>query len=373
MFQPLAVALAAFLLAAPALAAPAGKGGSAPATPVVTAPVVRKPMPLMLGSIGTVQPLNVVSVRPRIEGEIVHMAFREGQEVREGDVLFELDARTVEVQLRQAEAALARDRAQLKRAEADAKRYAELLKGGVSPPQKAEEAAATLAALEASIKAGEAAVAQARLSLSYATIRAPIAGRTGAVPAKIGNLVRPGDGAPLVTITQVRPITVSFSLPERHLPLLRRALAAAEPAPVRAALPQSDEPPAVGALSFIDSAVDPATGTIALKASFDNDDGRLWPGSFVSVEIQASLDPNAVVVPAHAVQSGQSGSFVFVVTPSHTAELRPVKVARVYNGEAVISDGLTGGEQVVVDGQFRLYSGAPVRDKTSAELSEKRS
>lgn len=372
MLKPATVALAAILLAAPALAAPAGKGGSAPATPVVTAPVVRKPMPLMLGSIGTVQPLNVVSVRPRIEGEILRMAFGEGQEVREGDVLFELDARSVEVQLRQAEAALARDRAQLKRAEADARRYAELLKGGVSPPQKAEEAAATLAALEASIKSGEAAVAQARLGLSYATIRAPISGRTGAVPAKVGNLVRPGDG-PLVAITQIRPITVSFSLPERHLPLLRRALAADEPAPVRAVLPQSDEPPATGVLSFIDSAVDPATGSIALKASFANEDSRLWPGSFVSVEIQAALDPDAVVVPAHAVQSGQAGSFVYVVTPDNTAELRLVKVARVYNGEAVIGDGLKGGERVVVDGQFRLFSGAPVRDKTPAETGEKRS
>lgn len=372
MLRIFAAALAGLLLATPTLAAPAGKSPSTQATPVVTAPAVRKPMPLMLSSIGTVQPPNIVSIRPRIEGEIVRMAFEEGQEVREGEVLFELDARTVQVQLRQAEAALARDEAQLKRAQADAKRYAELLKSGSTPPQKAEEAIAAAAVLEASIKADEAAIAQARLNLSYATIGAPISGRTGAVPAKVGNLVRPTDQTPLVTITQVRPITVSFSLPEKHLPLLRRAAAGSAPVPVRAALPQTAEKPVDGSLSFIDSAVDPATGTILLKASFANEDGRLWPGSFVSVEIQAAIDPEAVVVPAHAVQSSQAGAFVYVVTPEQTADMRLVKVARVHNGEAIIGEGLKGGEQVVIDGQFRLFSGAPVRDRTPAEQSEKR-
>ena len=205
------ILLAALLLATPALAAP--DKPAQPPTAVITAPVVRKAVPLLLSSIGTVQPLNVVAVRPRIEGEMVRMGFEEGQEVTAGQVLFELDRRSVEVQLAQAEAALARDQAQLRRAQADAKRYAELLKSGSTPPQKAEEMLATAATAEANLKADQAAIAQARLSLSYATIRAPISGRTGAVPAKLGNLLRPTDSAPLVTITQVRPITVSFSLP----------------------------------------------------------------------------------------------------------------------------------------------------------------
>lgn len=363
--------VAVLVLAAPALAAGGGKP-TAQVVPVVTAPAVRKAMPLLLSSIGTVQPLNVVAVRPRIEGEIVRMGFQEGQEVVEGQVLFELDRRTVEVQLAQAEAALARDQAQLKRAQADARRYAELLKSGSTPPQKAEEAVATAAALEASLKLDQAAIAEARLSLSYATIRAPIAGRTGAVPAKLGNLVRPSDQAPLVTITQIRPITVSFSLPEKSLPMLRRATVGNVTVPVRASLPQTGEPAVQGVLSFIDSAIDPATGTIALKASFSNDDDRLWPGSFVSVEVQAAVDPDAVVVPSQAVQSSQAGSFVYVVTPDKTAEMRLVTVARVHDGEAIIGQGLKGGEQVVIDGQFRLFSGAPVRDRTPAEQAEKR-
>ncbi len=363
------ILLAALLLATPALAAP--DKPAQPPTAVITAPVVRKAVPLLLSSIGTVQPLNVVAVRPRIEGEMVRMGFEEGQEVTAGQVLFELDRRSVEVQLAQAEAALARDQAQLRRAQADAKRYAELLKSGSTPPQKAEEMLATAATAEANLKADQAAIAQARLSLSYATIRAPISGRTGAVPAKLGNLLRPTDSAPLVTITQVRPITVSFSLPEKTLPMLRRATASGA-VPVRVRLPQTTEKPVEGSLSFIDSAVDPTTGTIALKATFTNDDGRLWPGGFVAVEVQAAIDPEAVVVPSQAVQSSQAGSFVYLVTPEKTAELRPVTVARIQDGEAIIGQGLQGGELVVIDGQFRLFSGAPVRDRTPAEQGDKR-
>lgn len=368
--KPLPLFFAALLLASPAL----GAGGkpALQAAPVVTTLAVRKSMPLLLSSIGTVQPLNVVAVRPRIEGEMMRMGFQEGQEVAEGQILFELDRRTVEVQLAQAEAAQARDQAQLKHALADARRYADLVKSGSAPPQKAEETLATAAGLEASLKSDQAAIAQARLGLSYATIRAPISGRTGAVPAKLGNLVRPTDSAPLVTITQIHPIAVSFTLPEKSLPLLRRAANTGKAGlPVRATLPQTGEAPVSGVLTFVDSAVDPTTGTITLKASFANDDNRLWPGSFVAVEVQAAVDPDAVVVPSQAVQSSQAGSFVYVVTPGKTAEMRPVTVARIQAGEAVIGGGLSGGEQVVIDGQFRLFPGAPVRERTAAEQAEK--
>lgn len=351
---------------------PAPDKAAARPLPVVTRPAEERPVDVRLSAVGNVQAMAVVPVRSRVEGEVVKVHFSEGQEVREGDPLFTLDARAAEAARRQAEAQLARDRAQLERARSDLERYTELLKVGSSTRQKLEQATADVAVLEAAVKADLAAIDTARLSVEYAAIRAPVSGRTGAINAKLGTLAKPGDGQPLVTITQMRPITVAFAVAESHLPRIRAALQSGPPS---VAVTSATDPglDARGMLTFIDSAIDTATGTIGLKATFANEDLRLWPGQFVTATLVLGTEAQALTVPAEAVQTGQTGAFVFVVGPESTAEIRPVAVDRVVDNWAVITKGLAPGDKVVVEGQMRLAPGLKVQEKDPAQAPAARS
>jgi multidrug efflux system membrane fusion protein len=334
------------------------RSGSEPPVPVTVATAVSKPMPLELRSIGTVQPSSSVTVRSRVDGILAKIHFREGQDVKEGNLLFTLDRGLLEAELRQARANLARSQAQLDNARKDAERYAELARKGFVAQQQADQTETAAAALAATVHADLAVVENARIQLGYATIRAPMSGRTGALLVHEGDLIKTNDTA-MVVVNRIRPIDVAFTLPERELPELQARSAAGDPM-VRAQAPQGDRPLGQGRFTFIDNRVDPVTGTIQLKASFPNDEGMLWPGQFVSVVLTLAVDPAATVVPTPAVQMGQAGRYVFVVKPDQTAELRPVSVAREVGEETVIARGVAPGETVVTDGQLRLIPGAKV-------------
>lgn len=304
----------------------------------------------------------MVPVRPRAEGEVLQVHISEGQEVAQGDVLFTLDARIAEANKRQAEANLARDRAQLDRARADLIRYQDLLKVGSATRQKVEQLQAETIQAESAVRADQAAIDNARLTMGYAIIKALVPGRTGTINAKLGSLAKPGDSQSMVTITQMRPINVSFSVAETALPRIRAAMTAA---PVEAVVTSTADPDlrAVGHLSFIDSAIDTTTGTIGLKANFANDDTRLWPGQFVNVTLTLGTETQALTIPAEAVQSGQNGTFVFTVDDQSKADIQTVQVDRVVDGTAVITQGLTPGTKVVVQGQMRIAPGLTVSER----------
>lgn len=330
--------------------------------PVVTRAAETRPMAIRVTAVGNVQSLSVVPVRPRVEGEVIKVHFTEGQEVTEGAPLFTLDFRAAEAAKRQAEANLARDRAQLERSRRDLDRYTQLLASGSATRQKVEQLTSDVGVYEAAIKADKANIDNAQLALDYAFITAPVSGRTGTINAKLGSLAKPGDSLPLVTITQMRPITVAFSVPETHLPRIRAAMAQA---PLEVTVSSTSDPDlnAVGRLTFVDSAIDMATGTIALKGTFANQDTRLWPGQYVNVALTLGTEAKALTVPAEAVQTGQTGQYVFVVTPEGKADLRAVTVDRFMEGAAVIRNGLSAGEKVVIEGQMRLGPGTRVTEK----------
>jgi len=320
--------------------------------------------PIEVSAIGTVQPIATVIIKSRVDGEIAKVHFEEGQEVKEGDLLFTLDNRAYQAQLAQSEANLRRDRAQLQRAQAEVKRQTELASRGVASAQKLEDVQTSVAVLQAAIDADEAAIENARVNLNYTAIRAPISGRTGSVNLKRGNLVKSNDttqqAVPLVTITQLRPIYVTFTVPEGHLADIRTATTSAQLLEVIATVPNERQTPVTGTLTFIDSQVDVATGTITLKAKFANEDTRLWPGQFVNVTLTVGMQANAVVVPSAAIQIGQNGPYVFVIKPDSTVELRLVRVNRTVDNKAVIDEGVAPGDRVVVDGQLRLNNGTRV-------------
>jgi membrane fusion protein, multidrug efflux system len=331
-----------------------------PTQPVVADVAVETPMPIQITTIGNVQSMATVLIKSRIDGQISQVHFKEGEEVREGDLLFSLDDRALRAQLAQSEAALDRDRASLQRAKLEVTRQSGLATRGVASAQKFEDVETSVAVLNATVRAGEAAVENARVNLNYASILAPINGKTGSINLKKGNLVKATEFAgsvPLVTITQLRPIYVTFTVPEPHLATLR---AAKDSLPVVATIPSQTQTPITGALAFIDNQVDVATGTIALKAEFANDDTRLWPGQFVNVTLMLGVQADAIVVPAAAVQVGQNGPYVFVVRPDATVELRLVRVDRTIDGKTVVAEGLAAGDRVVVDGQLRLDNGTRV-------------
>ena len=329
------------------------------ALPVVIRPVEQRAVPERLGTIGSVQPVAAIAIKARVDSVVETVHFTEGQEVKAGDLLFTLDSRALEAQLRQAQANLERDRANLDKARGDVKRYEQLVRSNTVARQQYDAAVAAADALEATVKAGQAAIEAAKVSLSFTRITAPMDGRTGAVNAKAGTMVRAADATPLVTLTQLRPITVAFNVPERHLPTIRAAMETSRLA-VTAGIPGAAVPPAEGVLNFVDSQVDQQTGTILVKGQFDNADTRLWPGQFVDVVLTLRVEPQALTLPEEAVQTGQQGRFVYVVKPDDTVEIRNVAVARSQEGVAVIADGLRAGERVVVDGQSRLYPGAKV-------------
>jgi multidrug efflux system membrane fusion protein len=336
-----------------------------PPVPVTVAVAETRSVPYELSATGTVEPIQTVAVQPQVSGPIVRIAFREGQDVKKGDVLFELDPRPFQAALKQAEGLLTRDRATATNAEEQAKRYSALAEKEYVTAEQNDAARSGAAAAAATATASQAAVDQARLNLQYATIRAPISGRTGSLRVREGNLVRSTDAAPLVTINQIRPILVRFAVPASNLGAIQRYRTREQVAVL--ASPTGGGTPSEGGLTFVDNAVDTTTGTILLKGTFPNADGALWPGEFVNVRLRLYVDQNALVVPASAVVSGQRGSFVFVIQPDSSAVTKPVKIDRTAGDLAILSQGIKAGDRVVTDGQLRLRQGSKVQIKARAD------
>jgi len=359
-------AAAAVLLAAGGYAVLRGMPGSRAADakgpqsiPVTAAAVVARTMPVKLYAIGNVEPYTTVAVRARVDGQLVGVRFKEGDEVKKGAVLFEIDARPFQASLRQAEANLLRDKALLDRAVEQEKRYKDLLdKKFISPDAYAQNVTNTATA-NATVRADEAAVDSARLQLEYCTIRAPITGYAGKIMVQEGNMVKAADSTPLVTLNQIIPVFVTFSVPEQNVSELRLYLAKGD-VKVQARLPNSTIVPTGGRVSFLDNSADTTTGTIKLRAEFPNADRALWPGQFANVAVTLYEQKDAIVAPSASVQSGPSGQYVYVVKPDLTVELRNIKVARAEGDDTVVASGLAAGEQVVTVGQLRLAPGAKV-------------
>ena len=334
-----------------------------PVVPVLAATVEQKDMPVELQAIGSVEAYSSVTVKTQITGELTGVYFKEGQDVKKGDLLFTLDKRPFEADLKRQEANLEHDIAQAKLSHLDADRYAGLYKEGVVSKQQYDQAEANAEALDAAVLADKAAVENAKVQLIYCSIYSPIYGRTGTLMIHQGNMIKANDTPFLININQVQPIYVTFTVPEQYLADIKR-FAAAGKLPVQASI-QGDTPPIIGRLSFIDNTVDPATGTIKLKGEFVNADRRLWPGQFVNATLVLHTQPNAIVVPSQAVQNGQQGQFVFVIKDDKTVEMRPVTVNRSSSGQSIIDVGLKAGERVVTDGQLRLVPGSRVEIKQS--------
>ena len=334
-----------------------------PPVPVLVATVTEKTVPVELKVIGNVEAYSTVSIKSRLSGQLVQVNFKEGQDVKQGDLLFVIDPRPYEAALRQVEANLARDKALATKAQADAGRYAELIRKQFVSQQDYDQAKATAESLGATVNADQVAVQNAKLNLSYCYIKAPISGRTGSLIAHQGNMIKDNADTAMVVINQIQPIYVSFAIPEQNLAAVRKFMAA-EKIKVEAVIAGQENNPEMGVLSFIDNTVDKTTGTILCKATFTNESKRLWPGLFVNVVVQLSTQPNAILVSSQAVQTSQEGQIVFVVKPDLTVEIRPVEVGRPIDGEVIITKGLKPGERVVTDGQLRLVPGAKVEIKT---------
>jgi multidrug efflux system membrane fusion protein len=331
--------------------------------PVAVGSVVSKNVPFQIVSIGNVEAYNTISVKAMINGEIIAVHFREGQYVNKGDLLYKIDPRPYEAALRQAEANLARDTAQARKAREDVKRYKMLIQEELVAVKDYDQIVANDEALNATLKADAAFVETNRLQLEYTSIRSPISGIAGNILVNTGNVVKAND-VPLVTINQVNPIYVTFAVPEKSLSEIKKRMAAGK-LQVQAVIPGQEKNPETGVLAFIDNAVDRATGTIKLKASFENKNRNLWPGQFVSVTLYLYLQTDAVVVPSQAVQSGQMGQFVYVLKDDQTAEVRPVVIARTYENDSIVETGLKPGEQVLTDGLLMIKPGAKVQIKES--------
>jgi multidrug efflux system membrane fusion protein len=332
---------------------------SATAVPVTAASVTSTSVPVRLHAIGNVEPHTTVAVKARIDGQIVAVRFREGDEVREGQTLFEIDRRPLQALLRQAEANLLKDRALLDHASEQEKRYKDLLEKKFISPDAYAQIRTNSETAAAQVHADEAAIESARLQLGFCTIRAPITGYAGKIQIQEGNLVKANDTNSLVVINQVVPINASFSVPEQSLASVRKYQADGE-LQVTAQVPNSGLAPVPGKLSFIDNTTDASTGTIKLKAEFPNTDKALWPGQFVDVVLTLTHQANAIVVPSSAIQNGPNGQYVFIVKPDQTVDLREIKVARSEGDSTVIAAGLKPGEVVVTVGQLRLAPGVKV-------------
>jgi len=327
--------------------------------PVSVAPVVAKTVPVRLRAIGNVEPYTTVAIKARIDGQITAVHFKEGDEVRKGETLFEIDRRPFEAQLAQAQANLGKDRALLDHANEQQKRYKDLLDQKFVSPDAYAQIRTNAETAAAQLRADEAAIESARLQIGYCTIRAPITGYAGKIQIQEGNLVKANDTVSLVVINQVVPINVSFSVPEQSLSAVRKYQADGE-LTVSAQVPNGGLAPVSGKLSFIDNTTDASTGTIKLKAEFANNDKALWPGQFVDVVLTLTHQDNAIVVPATAVQNGPNGQYVFVVEHDNVVQLRDVKVARSEGDFAVLASGVKPGETVVTVGQLRLAPGTKI-------------
>jgi len=390
--------------------------------PVTVVPVVQKIVPLQLRVIGNVQAYSTVSVKSRVAGQLMRVYFKEGQDVKTGELLFTIDPRPLEAVLKQAEANLERDVAQVKEAEADlaknialvkqaesnlekdtaqainaeveAKRYEFLIEKKVVAKQQYDQFRTNAEALDASVRADKATmesakaavrasqaaietaeatvhadravVENARIQLGYCSIRSPMDGRTGSLIVQEGNMIKEND-AIMVVINKITPLYVAFSVPEQYLAEIKKYMAGGK-LKVEAIIPNDGAPPEEGIISFVDNTVDTATGTIRLKGTFANKEKRLWPGQFVRVVLTLAEEPNALVVPSQAIQTGQEGQYIFVVKSDFTVESRPVVLGLTLNNETVIQKGLNPGENVVTDGQLHLYPGAKVEIKASTPV-----
>ena len=331
-----------------------------PPVPVTADKAEVRDMPIYVRGLGSVQGYNTVTVRSRVDGQIVKIAFTEGQEVKAGDLLVQIDPRPYQAALAQAQANKQKDEAQLTSASADLKRYTALLGRGFQTQQAFDQQKALVGQITASIAADQAQIEAAQLNLGYTDIRAPIDGRLGARLVDVGNLVHATDNAGLVTIAQLRPIFVSFTVPQGEFERVRES-AARGPVVAEARDQNDSKLLAKGKLTLIDNQIDQATGTLHLKASYDNQDEVLWPGEFVNVRLVVGTLKDAVVVPERAVQQGPDGNYLFVVKPDMTVDMRTVDVAETEHGLDAITKGLAAGETVVVDGQYRLDRGSKVK------------
>jgi multidrug efflux system membrane fusion protein len=330
--------------------------------PVVVTKVAKKPLPIMIEAVGTVQAIASIQIKPRLDSQIMKVNVEEGALVKEGDLLFELDSRTLKAQLGQIEAQIRKDQAQVVQAKRDLVRYEDLLGKNAGTVVNRDNSQTAVKAAEAQLEADEAARASVMTSLTYTEIRAPVSGRIGSISSKAGAVVRTGDNSAastLATINQVDPIYVAFAVPQVLLPDIRAAMAKGD---VKVNALIDDNRKQSGAIAFIENTVDPLTGTVTAKARIANATEGLWPGQFVKVEVVLGIEPEAIAVPAPAIQLGPQGPYLFVVKDG-VAELRNVVIKRTQNGESVIGKGLADGEQVAVDGQLRLVNGANVSIK----------
>ena len=333
--------------------------------PVTVAKAIAKSVPVQVEVIGNVEAYSNVSVRTQIAGEIERAYFTQGQDVKKGQLLFTLDRRPFQATLDQLEADLARDQAQLANARAQAERNEKLFQAGIISKDQYDTFRTTAQAQEATVRSGQAAIENAKINLSYCSIYSPLDGRTGSYQVYPGNIAKVNDTV-LVVINQVHPIFVTFAVPEQYLAEVKDYQARG-PLAVEARIPNDPRPPSSGRLSFIDNAVDTATGTIKMRATFTNPDNRLWPGQFVNVVMRLTMQPNATVVPSQSVQTGPVGKYLFVVEPDAKGDLkgnlRPVVVGATVEGETVIEKGVAPGETVVTDGQLLLAPGSKVEIK----------
>ncbi|HEX9431818.1 MAG TPA: efflux RND transporter periplasmic adaptor subunit [Burkholderiales bacterium] len=324
-----------------------------PPVPVTVATVVQETVPVLLRAIGNVEAFRTVALKARVDGQIVVVNFNEGDPVKKREVLFRIDPRPYEAALRQAEANALRDRAARDQARSQERRYQELLQKNFISKEAYAQIRTNAETAEATAKASQAGLENARLNLEYCTIYSPLDGYVGKVLLQAGNLAKANDVNPLVVINQVKPIYVNFSVPEQNLPEVRK-YQSAEPLLVDVVPPDSSMPQPSGRLIFIDNAVDPSTGTIRLRAEFENSEAALWPGQFVNVSLQLYEQPDAIVIPSQAVQTGPDGQYVYVIGADMLAELRRIKVLRTDGERAIVASGLAKGERVVTRGQLRL-------------------
>lgn len=360
--------------AKPGTAEAAKTPAARPASPIIAvlaASVEISDFVLRRRTIGFAEPVASVGIKSRLDSQIVEQRVKDGQMVREGDVLFVLDDRELKAQIAKDEATLARDKAILERTRADLARKRDLLTRNAATPQQVDLAVSDEQSAAATVRSDEATLTLSRLRLGYTEIKAPITGRVGAVSASVGNLIKANDATPLITITQVSPIRVSFPISERDLPSIQAALKAGTPPQVRTFSAGTSTPLAIGKVDFLDSSVDMTSGTIEVKAIFDNSETTLWPGQYLDVDVVLSRIEQAAIVPTIAVQPGQNGAYVFVITPDQTVEIRPVIVAATEGERTAITKGLAAGERVVTDGQMRLINGARVRDQGAGDAARK--
>lgn len=328
-----------------------------PPVPVTAGTVIQKTVPVQISAIGNVEAYSTVSVKSQVGGELIKVHFREGQDVRKGEILFAIDPRPYEAALKQAEANLAKDIAQLDNAREELRRYAELVKKGYVAQEQYDQIRTNSAAFEATVNAGKAIVENARLQLKYCSIYSPITGRTGNLLSHQGNLIKANADNPLIVINQIQPVYAVFSVPEQYIGEIKKYMSSGK-IKVEVIIGKDEKYLESGVITFVDNTVDTSTGTIKLKATFANRERHLWPGQFVNVVMTLTARSNAVVVPSQAIQTGQKGLYVFVIKPDLSVESRPVVTSLSFENETVVEKGLQPGERVVTDGQMRLFPGA---------------